>query len=423
MRNSCLKLTYSRFILEICKFAMKSRPFILFMVLILLSSNIFAAISNTEKDFIKGSLSDKISIIKNLDKKNFVPVLLKGLDFSIENAGVLENDTQLTELATACVRVLPSEPEEINNIAPANQRNISEKIMAIFKLFKDSSLRTAIMEKLEYYAGNDKELTVNFLNDYLSNAFKSKLDESKVHEGAIVTLGRIGNDESLSIIYNIWAAKIWPSYQKTTDEALLALSQDSFANVIRIMSASSIEDSAHYFSLFYKSEKISEIFLCQVAENALLIAINNVENLSAKKGSEKAFVSFLIESYSILTEHKWSHAAPVINNAVLLAKKAYDSGTMKEKDFVQIIESSVKIPSPNLAQSLTDMLSECNGKVEKASHGESEMPAKSVVLALISSLGELGDKTAFDTLLYVTYLSYPLDVIDEAKKSLAALNW
>jgi len=402
---------------------MKSRSFILFMVLILLSSNIFAAISNTEKDFIKGSLSDKISIIKNLDKKNFVPVLLKGLDFSIENAGVLENDTQLTELATACVRVLPSEPEEINNIAPANQRNISEKIMAIFKLFKDSSLRTAVMEKLEYYAGNDKELTVNFLNDYLSNAFKSKLDESKVHEGAIVTLGRIGNDESLSIIYNIWGSKIWPSYQKTTDEALVALSQDSFANVIRIMSASSIEDSAHYFSLFYKSEKISEIFLCQVAENALLIAINNVENLSAKKGAEKAFVSFLIESHAILTEHKWSHAAPVINNAVLLAKKAYDSGTMKEKDFVQIIESSVKIPSPNLAQSLTDMLSECNGKVEKASHGESEMPAKSVVLALISSLGELGDKTAFDTLLYVTYLSYPLDVIDEAKKSLAALNW
>ena len=423
MWNLCLKLTYSRFILEICKFAMKSRFFILFTFLMLLSSNLFAAISKNEKDFIKGSLSDKISIINKLDKKEFVPVVLKGLDFSIENVTVLENDTQLTELATACVRVLPSEPEEINNIPPADQRNISEKIMAIFKFFKDPSLRRAIMEKLEFYAGNDKELTVHFLNDYLSNAFKRNLDESKVHEGAIVTLGRIGNDESLSIIYNIWVSKIWPSYQKTTDEALVALSQDSFANVIRIMSASSIEDSAHYFSLFYKSEKISEIFLCQVAENALLIAINNVENLSAKKGAENAFVSFLIESHEILTEHKWSHAAPVINNAVLLAKKAYDGGTMKEKDFVRIIESSVKIPSPNLAQSLTDMLSECNGKVEKASQGENEMPAKSVVLALISSLGELGDKTAFDALLYVTYLSYPLDVIDEAKKSLAALNW
>ena len=70
------------------------------------------------------------------------------------------------------------------------------------------------------------------------------------------------------------------------------------------------------------------------------------------------------------------------------------------------------------------MLSECNGKVEQAGKdGNASMPAKSVVLALISALGELGDKTAFDTLLFVTYLSYPLDVIDAAKASLAKLNW
>ena len=51
------------------------------------------------------------------------------------------------------------------------------------------------------------------------------------------------------------------------------------------------------------------------------------------------------------------------------------------------------------------------------------MPARSVVLALISALGEMGDKTAFDALLFVTYLSYPIDVIDAAKASLAKLNW
>ena len=69
------------------------------------------------------------------------------------------------------------------------------------------------------------------------------------------------------------------------------------------------------------------------------------------------------------------------------------------------------------------MLSECNGKVETANDDKLKMPAKSVVLALISALGELGDKTSFDALLYVTYLSYPPEVVDEAKKSLAALNW
>ena len=174
-----------------------------------------------------------------------------------------------------------------------------------------------------------------------------------------------------------------------------------------------------------KSDKISENSLCQIAENALLIAINNVENLSAKsEDSEKAFIGFQLDTQEVLTEHKWSHAASAINRNLLLAKKAYAKGTMGEKDFVRLIKSSVQIPSHDLAQSLTDMLSECNSRVEKASSdAKVEMPAKSVVLALITALGELGDKTAFDTLLSVTYLSYPLEVVDEAKKSLQALNW
>ena len=104
---------------------------------------------------------------------------------------------------------------------------------------------------------------------------------------------------------------------------------------------------------------------------------------------------------------------------MILAKKSFDEGKMSESDFSSLISSATAIPSHELAQTFTDMLSECNGILEN----DNRMPAKSVVLALISSLGEMGDKTSFDTLLYVTYLSYPREIIEEAKKSLAALNW
>ena len=294
--------------------------------------------------------------------------------------------------------------------------------MTVFRLFKNTELRRAVMDKLELYSQGSHSLFLDFLNDYLESAYKTGQSAENVLENAIITLGRIGNESSLSIIYSIWASKIWPDYQESTDSALVSLAQDSFSDVIKIFSLSQISDSSHFFSLLHKSSKNSTVFLCEVAENSLLIAINNAEKLKAfDKDSAKRFVEFQLETHDVLCENKWSHAAAVINSNILLGKKAYEDGSMSESDFVKMIRSSVKVPSQPLAQSLTDLLSECNGKVEAGA--SNEMPAKSVVLALISALGELGDKTAFDSLLFVTYLSYPLDVIDAAKASLAKLNW
>ena len=399
--------------------------FILAFLIFFSSLQIFAVSSQIEKNFIKASLAEKITIVKNLKEKDLVPVTQKALDFSIENSSVLKDDKDLTNLALACVLVLPSDAESIKSLKNSDLQQISEKFMTIFKLFKNPELRRAIMKNLELYSGNDQSLTVLFLNDYLASAYKANENEENVLEEAITTIGKIGDNESLSIIYNIWVSKIWDKYHEAIDDALVSLSQDSFGDAIRILSSSKIEDSAHYFKILKKSDKISENSLCQIAENALLIAINNVENLSAKsEDSERAFIGFQLDTQEVLTEHKWSHAASAINRNLLLAKKAYAKGTMSEKDFVRMIKTSVQIPSHDLAQNLTDMLSECNRKVENASSdAKVEMPAKSVVLALITALGELGDKTAFDTLLSVTYLSYPLEVVDEAKKSLQALNW
>ena len=399
--------------------------FILAFLIFFSSLQIFAVSSQIEKNFIKASLAEKITIVKNLKEKDLVSVTQKALDFSIENSSVLKDDKDLTNLALACVLVLPSDAESIKSLKNSDLQQISEKFMTIFKLFKNSELRRAIMKNLELYSGNDQSLTVLFLNDYLASAYKANENEENVLEEAIITIGKIGDNESLSIIYNIWVSKIWDKYHEAIDDALVSLSRDSFGDAIRILSSSKIEDSAHYFKILKKSDKISENSLCQIAENALLIAINNVENMSAKsEDSEKAFIGFQLDTQEVLTEHKWSHAASAINRNLLLAKKAYAKGTMGEKDFVRLIKSSVQIPSHDLAQNLTDMLSECNRKVENASSdAKVEMPAKSVVLALITALGELGDKTAFDTLLSVTYLSYPLEVVDEAKKSLQSLNW
>jgi 2-phospho-L-lactate guanylyltransferase (CobY/MobA/RfbA family) len=90
--------------------------FILAFLIFFSSLQIFAVSSQTEKNFIKASLAEKITIVKNLKEKDLVSVTQKALDFSIENSSVLKDDKDLTNLALACVLVLPSDAESIKKL-------------------------------------------------------------------------------------------------------------------------------------------------------------------------------------------------------------------------------------------------------------------------------------------------------------------
>ncbi|MCK5007173.1 MAG: hypothetical protein KAR73_07275, partial [Spirochaetales bacterium] len=46
-----------------------------------------------------------------------------------------------------------------------------------------------------------------------------------------------------------------------------------------------------------------------------------------------------------------------------------------------------------------------------------------IVLAVIENLGSLGDKTAFDDLLYAQYLSYSSEIKKAARDALENLKW
>lgn len=49
--------------------------------------------------------------------------------------------------------------------------------------------------------------------------------------------------------------------------------------------------------------------------------------------------------------------------------------------------------------------------------------SENLVLAIIKSLGAIGDKNAFDALLGVTYFEYSDSVIAAARDALAKLKW
>ena len=91
---------------------------------------------------------------------------------------------------------------------------------------------------------------------------------------------------------------------------------------------------------------------------------------------------------------------------------------MNESQFVTVINSLISIAPVDAVNPLIQYLGELNGQVERDGTVSQE-----VALAVINTLGAIGDKSAFDSLLSVTYLNYSEQVLSAARKALAGLKW
>ena len=248
------------------------------------------------------------------------------------------------------------------------------------------------------------------MNDYLQTA-----KESETTKAAVRTAGTVGDSKTFEIIYGAWKNERWPSLKAETEGALIDLSERSIADAVRAISAADIAETYRFFSLLTNSEKKSQNFKAEIAENALSKAIYTTEDLSGSMGDT---INLQMDAVKVISDSHWVRASKLVIRYFSLAREEYEANVLKEDKFTDVISCMSQLASSDTAQTLSSYLADLNRNVEKK-----DMPAKPVVLAVISALGALGDKSAFDNLLYVTYLSYPQDVIAAARSSLAKLKW
>ena len=129
-------------------------------------------------------------------------------------------------------------------------------------------------------------------------------------------------------------------------------------------------------------------------------------------------VELMLLSLEVAASTKWTRASSVSRDCFEVLKSQYEDNQVSEESFSLAIRNLAAIGSQDIVQALSLYLDSLNKKAESNS-----LSSNAVVLSVIESLGELGDKSAFDYLLYVTYLDYPAEVTDAAKSALAKLKW
>lgn len=359
--------------------------------------------------FVKGNISEKISAVKNSASSDSCLLSSLALDFVIENSAFLGNDRDLCALAVATVLSLPQNEELLSKNFP----DITEKLSRIFLSFDDETVGVAVLGKIESLT-NVPSQTVSMIDDYIASSEKNKKSFSVIKK-ALEVIEKKGTEKSFRIVWNLWKNNSLPELDLPLENTLISLSAKYPTEVISLISQSEINVTGRYIDSIKKSDNISLNFKAEIAENALLGIIYYDGDLTE---NSSLLIELPLDCVKIISKANWTRSASLVVRYFSMAKEQFQNQKMTAGQFIEVINCLTSLSSSESVNALSGYLSELNEQVEKNSVLNQE-----VVLALIKSLGVLGDKSAFDNLLYVTYLNYPEEIKNAARDSLAKLKW
>lgn len=373
--------------------------------------------SELQIKFIKGNITEKTSAVREASGLESVLLSGKAIDFALENHKILGDDRELDALAVAAV--LSYTPEYIYNATDSEKSAITEKFSLLFSDFAHSStVQIAVLSKITALRGILE--TSNFtelLNDYL-NKTDFITDDSGNVKAVFSTLEKIGDNRSFVILYNLSNNPKYESYFPEIENAIVQLIPLSVDEMIQIINIGNITQINKVMTLCKKNNQISANIINEIAENVLNESIILSEGSSTESADMELLISLQIDSLKILKDNKCTRSAPTVLNFFNTARQEYADGFLTDEQFTEVISALTVIAPLTAVVPLTNYLEELN-QLKEADVQISE----TVILSVIQSLGSIGDKTAFDSLLAVTYLNYSEAVLTAARGALAGLKW
>lgn len=389
---------------------MKKSFFIL--TVLFFTSYLFPMGSKNQRNFVKGNLIDKTEAVKAASEVEIVDLAKAAIEFSLNYKEILGDDSELSALAISGITALPVEYIENSNMTEKNL--ISEKLIGLYSVFEDENVKIAVLNKISSFKFSVENF-IPLLNDFVKNS--SVNEENLVLLKSVVnTLGSIGNNQSFIIMLGALSEKKWEPLFENLEKSLCMLAEPLEKEILDILRRGNIKDCRRLFDLIVKKSENSQIFKAEIAENVLLRTIYIYEN-SNSTGED--LISLQLESFDFLKKLKWTRASNTIVSYLKTARSEYDQKLLEEDKFCEIITGVSDVAPIGAIQPLATYLIFLNSKMEEKSSDVSE----NLVLAIIKSLGAIGDKNAFDALLGVTYFEYSDSVIAAARDALAKLKW
>ncbi|MBQ1628290.1 MAG: hypothetical protein II098_03925 [Treponema sp.] len=376
------------------------------------TGNIFAVGSNNQKRFVKGTVADKTEAVRSASDKEILDLAKAAIEFSVNYKDLLGEDPELAELVISGIECLPY--EYLENASTAEKTSIANRLLTVYGLFSEAKVRSVVLEKFTN-SPLPVENIVTQLNVYVKSV-DPEAAEPELIKQVVSTLEKIGNSDSFEILFRVRSESRWEPFYAEIENAIAILAKQSEQKILELISAGNVKDCMQMLNLIAKNSQTEQILSAQIAENVLSRTIYIYENTT--KLSED-LIPLQIDSFNLLAKNNWTRASATAVRYLKNAETEYTQKVLPENEYCKIIVSVIKIAPIGAIQPLSSMLVALNRQKE----ANQQEPSEAVMLSIINSLGEAGDKNAFDALLSVTYFEYPDSVVAAARNALAKLKW
>lgn len=394
------------------------KKYFIFVSIFFTATLVFAQNKNTSKSvekFLKGNIQDKTVAVREASDDDAVWLCDKAVSFILDSKEILGNDRELDGLAVAAILSYPQ--SYVRTVSDSSKENLLNDFITLFESFSSSpNVQVTVISKLNSLS-RDLRLTpfIKKLNRILSEESLLEMDTSVV-KSIINFLSIHGDSESFSLAYNLWCNERYLGFIRELENAVVSLLPVSMNDAVKIVENSTQEEIIEFYNLLKRNRnRINANYFCLLAENVLSKTILLVRK---SQSSTSAVNEVQISCVQVLGEYKWSRASRVVIDYFDLARSLYASGNLSEEDFIKVIVSLGETAPLDAVPALIEYLEVLNLRVEK-----SEAVSEDVALGVINTLGAIGDKSAFDSLLGVTYYNYPQPVLAAARDALSALRW
>ncbi len=356
--------------------------------------------------YLKGNLEDKKNAVHQAAGTGDLSLALEALDFTLSLFPLTGDDPDVVALAKEAVVSLKKVPET------EDVSQVAGKLGKVFTTFNEESLRISALQSL---SSSPSVNTVSIINSFVSEKVQSNALMDQVLLEAIKLLKTNGNKTSFNLLFVADILNLWPDYREQIEDSYGPLANNSEREILNILKTVPMGQKLDVLKIVNQNQQISKNIRGEVAEMALSESIYSIGE-SADVSLEQ--VELQLASLQIVADTKWTRAASLATAYFPLARSEYEHEYISREQFAKVISNVCAVASSDTGTILSSYLADMNKQMEAGN-----APDETILLSVINALGGLGDKTAFDYLLYVTYLEYPKHVITAARSALAKLKW
>jgi hypothetical protein len=265
--------------------------------------------------------------------------------------------------------------------------------------------------------GKDDGIIQN-LNEFFvsqNDSFRSGiLPDYTTFSACISTLGAFGDASSFPALFSGLSVGYPQRINTEIQRALESLQGDFHEVIFDILQNNPPADKLAAFKLGTESEKFRVPNQGEFARMALELAMDYVSQNESVTDIDLLRYNAVL----VITRLRWIPASPLAIKHFYRTQSDYQNGAAPKERFLEAISCLGVMGNYESSQVLALQLGYYNSRMEYNAEYDTD-----IMLRLIQALREIGDRSAFDYLLYISFLNYPEQIQTAAREALNRIRW